>query len=79
MAQKKPKKVDKLDYKDCKIEIRHFDVDKEVRIDSDDVTVEQDPDTGAYRSPEAPYQRYGTLEELAKAVIDARKEESGEG
>lgn len=74
MADKKPKKVDEIDYEDHAIEVRHFDVEQEVHIDSEAVTVEQDPDTGAYRSPEVPYRRYGTLEELAKAVVDARAE-----
>ena len=69
---KKPKKVDEFTYKNCKVQTDHFDVDQVLKIDKKEVPVDRDADTGAYVSREAPYQSFGTLDELAKAVIDCR-------
>lgn len=74
MAKPKPKKTDKVDYRNCKIEILHYDTDTEIRVDGKTVDIQRDSDTGAYLSPEAPYQTYATPEEAAKAVVDRRQE-----
>lgn len=72
-SKPKPKATEKLKYNGCDIEIQQYDVAEEVLIDKKQLTFDRDSDTGAYISPEAAYRSYGTLEELAKAVIDDRQ------
>lgn len=71
-ASKKPKQTDASVYKKCQIQIEHFDVDQVLKIDKKKIPVDRDADTSAYVSSEAPYETFGTLEELAKAIIDRR-------
>ncbi len=71
---KKPKNVRKIDYQNCKIEIVKHDVTEELKIDAKAVETSRDADTGAYVSPEAPYRPHGSLEELAKAIVDSRQQ-----
>ncbi len=71
---KKPKNVKKLDHQGCKIEIETHDVTDELKIDAKTIETSRDADTGAYVSPEAPYQAHGSLEELGKAIADIRQE-----
>ncbi len=71
---KKPKNVKKLDHHGCKIEIVTHDVTEELKIDAKTIETSRDADTGAYVSPEAPYQAHGSLEELGKAIADIRQE-----
>ena len=73
MAKKKAKKVEKSKYKDCEIEITFYDVEQELSIDKKVVDVLQDADTGAYSSPDLPYQTYGSLTEMAEKIIDSRE------
>lgn len=70
---KKPKNVKKLDHQGCKIEIVTHDVTEELKIDAKKIETSRDADTGAYVSPEAPYQAHGSLEELGKAIADNRQ------
>lgn len=70
---KKPKHVKKLDHQGCKIEIVTHDVTEELKIDAKTIETSRDADTGAYVSPEAPYQAHGSLEELGKAIADIRQ------
>ncbi len=71
---KKSKHVKKLDHQGCKIEIATYDVTEELKIDAKTIATSRDADTGAYVSPEAPYQAHGSLEELGKAIVDFRQE-----
>lgn len=70
---KKPKHVHKVGYKNCKIEIATYDVTQELKIDGKAVETSRDADTGAYVSLHAPYQAYGSLEELGQAIVDTRQ------
>lgn len=70
---KKPKNVKKLDHHGCKIEIVTYDVTEELKIDGKAVETSRDADTGAYVSLHAPYQAYGSLEELGQAIVDTRQ------
>jgi len=76
MASKKKKVLNELKYRDRKIEVVEENVGQGVQIDGKKTLVERDADTGAYVSPEAPYETYGTLEDLAKAIVDRRRETS---
>lgn len=70
---KKPKNVKTLDHQGCKIEIVTHDVTEELKIDGKAVETSRDADTGAYVSLHAPYQAYGSLEELGQAIVDTRQ------
>lgn len=76
MAGKKKKVLNELKYRDRKIEVVEENVGQGVHIDGKKALAERDADTGAYVSPEAPYETYGTLEDLAKAIVDRRRETS---
>ena len=72
MAKKKQQVIEEVDYKNSKIQVvadpqTHA---QELHIDDRVVHVERDDDTGAYYSPELPYQTHGSIQELAKALID---------
>ncbi len=72
---KKPKNVQKIDYRNCKIEIATHDVTEELKIDGKATETSRDADTGGYVSSEAPYQVHGSLEELAKAIVEIRQQD----
>jgi len=67
--------VRSLTYRGSKIEVVAKAVANEVQVDGKAVVTSRDSDTGAYISREAPYIHYGSLEEVAQAVIDAKQEE----
>ena len=71
---KKPTNVKTLDHQGCKIEIVTHDVTEELKIDTKTTETSRDADTGAYVSPEAPYQAHGSLEELGKAIVEIRQQ-----
>ncbi len=62
------------DYKGSKIEVVAKAVAHEVQVDGKPIVTSRDADTGAYVSSDAPYVHYGSLEEVAQAVIDAKKD-----
>ncbi len=70
----RPNVVRSSDYKGSKIEVVAKAVTHEVQVDGKLVVTSRDADTSAYISSEAPYVHYGSLEEVAQAVIDAKKE-----
>ena len=74
MPERKKKVVSDLEYRNCKIQVLERDVGHELHIDGKTTPAQRDADTGAYVSPEAPYQSFGTLEDLAKAIVDRRNE-----
>ncbi|MCA9694468.1 MAG: hypothetical protein KC636_33130 [Myxococcales bacterium] len=45
---------------------------EEVSLDGEAIPHERDADTGAYRCSSLPYRTFGTLDELAKALVDER-------
>ena len=69
----KPNVVRSSDYKGSKIEVVAKAAAQEVQVDGKPVATSRDADTGAYISAEAPYVHYGSLEEVAQAVVDAKK------
>ena len=68
------KLVQSLDYKGRKIEILAENVTQEVHIQGRQVAAARDIDTGDYYSPDAPYMKFGSLEELGKAIVDTEDE-----
>ena len=68
------KTLSKTEYKDCKIEIVEKDADQGIKINGKNFQHHQDADTGAFYCVEAPYQVFGSLDELAKAVVDVQLE-----
>lgn len=72
---KKPVKSQAMEYKGATIEVLSDKNGDFLKIDSTRVQPYRDADTGAYVCDQLPYQTFGTLEELAKAVVDT---ESGD-
>ena len=70
------KEVRKLEFKQCKVEIVSQDVTQELILDGKPVKTSRDSDTGAYVCSDLPYQEFGSLEEIAKALVDARGDNS---
>ena len=68
MAAKKP--LISSTYKGSKMEITTDKAIKKLIIDGKSIPIERDVDTGAYSCEPLPYQYFGTLEELGKAIID---------
>lgn len=66
-----PKEVEKQAYKGREIEVQHFDAESKLMIDSKEAAHYRDADNGMYLSPELPYRRFGSLQELAESIIDA--------
>ena len=62
-----------IEHMGSRIEIVERDDDAEVTIDGQAVEVLRDSDSGQFRTPELPYQGYGTAEELAKSVVESRQ------
>ena len=71
---KKTKIVEKLTYKNSKIEIVEKDQKLELRVQGKPVWIDQDPDTGNYFSPELPYQEFSSQIELGKKLVDQSEE-----
>ena len=72
MAKKKSL-TNSFEYKGCKVEIHSKDGAEELRIDEEKIAIDRDADTGAYCSPDLPYQVHGTPEEIAKAIVDTKE------
>jgi len=75
VAAKNPKLnfVRSSDYKGSKIEVVMKSATHMVQLDGKLVDTDRDPDSGAYVSPDLPYQVFGSLEEIAQAVVDTKK------
>lgn len=59
-----------LTYNKKKIEVKASGTGQQVYVDGKQIPAEKDADSGAYRSALLPYFECGSLEELAKAVLD---------
>ena len=66
------KRVEHQVYKDCEIDIAHFDAEQSLLIDKKETEHYRDADNGTYLSPDLPYQCFGSLQELAEAIIDEK-------
>lgn len=75
-GSRKDKILEKITYKNCEIAIVEKVHAHEVQLDNKPISIARDADTGAYVSPECPYQTFGSLIELGKVIVDMRQEES---
>ena len=60
-----------ITYKDCKIELTESSK-PELAIDGESVQVSKDVEADSYNSDELPYQTFGSVKEIAEAIIDQR-------
>ncbi len=67
------KKSEKINYKECKIEITKEKFDYGAKIDGKTVKLSRDSDTGAYYCSDIPYQTFGSPEILCKAIVDEKE------
>ena len=72
----KKKNVTKSEYENCSIEIEEKEFDYELKIDKKGVEFQRDAETGAVYADENPYQPEGSIEALAKSLIDYRNAHS---
>lgn len=62
--------VEEFSYKGVTVKVVLKDQDPQLIVGGERVSCSRDADTGAYIPDESPYERYGSLKELAKARID---------
>ena len=72
----KKKNVTKFQHDNCSVEIEEKEFDYELKIDKKIVTFQSDAETGVVYADENPYQPEGSIEALAKSLIDYRKSHS---
>ena len=70
----KPNVVRSSDYMGSKIEVIAKGAGQEVQVDGNPIATSRDADTGAYICSDAPYVHYGSLEEVAQAVVEVKKQ-----
>ena len=73
MAKKKSNNPNKIKYHGSKIKIVSKKAEDQLKIDSKSIKTSRDADTGAYVCESLPYQTFGTLEALGKAVVDSKQ------
>lgn len=61
-------------YKGNKIEVVAEGKIQKVQIEGKMIHTDRDPDSGAYVCPDLPYRVFGSLEEIAQAMVDREKE-----
>ena len=69
-----PNVVRSSGYKGSKIEVVAKGGDHEVQVDGKLIDTGRDSDTGAYVSSDLPYRVFGSLEEIAQAIVDTKNE-----
>lgn len=77
MVNEDAQQLEEFTYESSDVVIRREGADERLEIGAEACEFGRDPDTGGYTSSEAPYRAFGSLDELARAVIDARAEEAG--
>lgn len=60
-----------ITYKDCKILLKDS-AKPELSIDGESIQVSKDVEADSYNSGELPYQAFGSVKEIAEAVVDQR-------
>ena len=62
------------EYRGRQVEVKLEGAIPTVQVDEKGIEFDQDSDTGEYISSTMPYARFGTLEELGRAVVDQLEE-----
>ena len=60
-----------ITYKECKIALKETSK-PELSIDGETVQVSKDAEADSYNSGELPYQTFGSVKEIAEAIVDQR-------
>jgi len=74
-AQKPKGEQQKHKHGDVDYVVTVTDAEERLEVGGQPIQIDRDPDTGAYVSPDIPYESYASADELAQALIDRRAEE----